>query len=98
MAINKLDFLAGYSLFYESARYRADFLAEIENNLLFPLSPYFFEIVSRISNTYKNKTGRGRKSVLCKLVRAGYRLRTFYEDYLKCIKFCEWLKEKAERQ
>jgi len=25
-------------------------------------------------------------------------LRTFYEDYLKCIEFCEWLKEKAERQ
>ena len=32
MAINKPDFLAGYSLFYESARYRSDFLATIENN------------------------------------------------------------------
>ena len=25
-------------------------------------------------------------------------LLTFYEDYLKCIEFYEWLKEKAERQ
>mgnify|MGYP007111738012 CR=1 FL=1 len=32
MAINKPDFLAGYSLFYESARYGGDFLAAIENN------------------------------------------------------------------
>ena len=32
MAINKPDFLAGYSLFYESARYGADFLAAIEIN------------------------------------------------------------------
>ena len=32
MAINKPDFLAGYSLFYESARYGADFLAAIEFN------------------------------------------------------------------
>ena len=39
MAINKPDFLAGYSLFYESARYRAVFLADIENNRDFTLSP-----------------------------------------------------------
>ena len=32
MAINKPDFLAGYSLFYESARYGANFLAAIEIN------------------------------------------------------------------
>ena len=32
VAINKPDFLAGYSFFYESARYRSDFLATIENN------------------------------------------------------------------
>ena len=39
MAINKPDFLAGYSLFYESARYRGVFLAVIENNRNFTLSP-----------------------------------------------------------
>ena len=38
-AINKPDFLAGYSLFYESARYRGDFLAAIENNLDFYVEP-----------------------------------------------------------
>jgi hypothetical protein len=38
VAINKPDFLAGYSLFYESARYRGDFLAAIENNRNFTLS------------------------------------------------------------
>ena len=38
VAINKPDFLAGYSLFYESARYRGDFLAVIENNRNFTLS------------------------------------------------------------
>ena len=38
MAINKLDFLAGYSLFYESARYGGDFMAAIENNRDFSLS------------------------------------------------------------
>ena len=32
VAINKPDFLAGYSLSYVSARYRGDFLAAIENN------------------------------------------------------------------
>ena len=32
VAINKPDFLAGYLLFYVSARYRGDFLAAIENN------------------------------------------------------------------
>ena len=32
MAINKPDFMAGYSLFYESARYGGDFMAAIENN------------------------------------------------------------------
>ena len=39
MAINKPDFLAGYSLFYESARYGGDFMAAIENNRDFSLSP-----------------------------------------------------------
>ena len=38
MAINKPDFLAGYSLFYESARYGGDFMAAIENNRDFSLS------------------------------------------------------------
>ena len=38
MAINKPDFLAGYSLFYESARYGGDFMAAIENNRNFTLS------------------------------------------------------------
>ena len=38
MAINKPDFMAGYSLFYESARYGGDFMAAIENNRDFPLS------------------------------------------------------------
>ena len=32
MAINKPDFLAEYSLFYESAIYGGVFLADIENN------------------------------------------------------------------
>jgi hypothetical protein len=41
MAINKPDFLAGYSLFYESARYGGDFMAAIENNRDFSLSPMF---------------------------------------------------------
>ena len=39
MAINKPDFLAGYSLFYESARYGGDFMAAIENNRDFSMSP-----------------------------------------------------------
>jgi hypothetical protein len=38
MAINKPDFLAGYSLFYESAIYGGVFLADIENNRNFTLS------------------------------------------------------------
>jgi hypothetical protein len=38
MAINKPEFLAGYSLFYESARYGGDFMAAIENNRNFTLS------------------------------------------------------------
>ena len=38
MAINKPDFLAGYSLFYESARYGGDFMAAIENNRNLPLA------------------------------------------------------------
>ena len=37
VAINKPDFLAGYSLFYESARYGGDFMAAIENNRNLPL-------------------------------------------------------------
>ena len=44
VAINKPDFLAGYSLFYESARYRGDFLAAIENNRNFTLSRHFMAI------------------------------------------------------
>ena len=44
VAINKPDFLAGYSLFYESARYRGDFLAAIENNRNFPVEPNEFWI------------------------------------------------------
>ena len=39
VAINKPDFLAGYLLFYVSARYRAVFLAAIENNQNFSLRP-----------------------------------------------------------
>ena len=39
MAINKPDFLAGYSLFYESARYGGDFMAAIENTRDFSMSP-----------------------------------------------------------
>ena len=39
MAIKKSDFLAGYSLFYESAIYGGVFLADIENNRNFTLSP-----------------------------------------------------------
>ena len=44
MAINNPDFLAGYSLFYESARYGGDFMAAIENNRDFPLSPLYREV------------------------------------------------------
>ena len=44
VAINKPDFLAGYSLFYVSARYRGDFLAAIENNRNFPVEPNEFWI------------------------------------------------------
>ncbi len=42
VAINKPDFLAGYLLFYVSARYRAVFLAAIENNQNFSLRPIFW--------------------------------------------------------
>ena len=45
MAINKPDFLAGYLLFYESARYGGDFMAAIENNRNFTLSPTCFLFV-----------------------------------------------------
>ena len=56
-----------------------------------------FEIVSRISSTYKNETEGGNPSSV-NMFRRVTDLRTFYEDYLKYIEFCEWLKEKAERQ
>jgi hypothetical protein len=45
MAINKPEFLAGYSLFYESARYGGDFTAAIENNRNFTLSRLFLRVI-----------------------------------------------------
>ena len=48
MAIKKPVFLAGYSLFYESARYRAVFLAAIENNQNFTLSRNHLKVISPI--------------------------------------------------
>ena len=50
MAINKPDFMAGYSVFYESARYGGDFMAAIENNRDFSLSRDFRLSPSSMTN------------------------------------------------
>ena len=57
----------------------------------------FFDILDRYSISYGKEKGTSSDEdvPLCGWVTD---LRTFYEDYLKCIEFCEWLKEKAERQ
>ena len=52
VARNKPDFLAGYSLFYESARFRGDFLAAIENSRNFTLSRIKFNIFCRHHNLH----------------------------------------------
>ena len=53
MAINKPDFLAGYSLFYESARYGGDFMAAIENNRDFSLSANYIDRSRRMHPDHK---------------------------------------------
>ena len=55
VAINKPDFLAGYSLFYESARYGGDFMAAIENNLDFSLSHFSLSPKYLTSDAYITK-------------------------------------------
>ena len=52
MAINNPDFLAGYSLFYESARYGGDFMAAIETTGIFPLS-HNFTLSRKIQYTFE---------------------------------------------
>ena len=56
----------------------------------------FFDILDRYSISYGKEKGTSSDEdvPLCGWVTD---LRTFYEDYLKCIEFCEWLKEKVER-
>lgn len=52
----------------------------------------FFEIVSRISSTYKKETeGENSSSVnMCPIV-TNYR--TFIDDMYKVLEFAEWVKE-----
>ena len=84
----------------------------VEKNLRFPSTARFSAIAegkssSRGGGFRRRVTWKGGHSPVRKnrtidgsLFECGWitDLRTFYEDYLKCIEFFEWLKEKAERQ
>ena len=65
MAINKPDFMAGYSLFYESARYGGDFMAAIENNLDFSLSHFSLSPKYLTSDAYITKKRPAFADLLC---------------------------------
>ena len=56
LAITKPDILAGYSLFYESAKYGGDFLTAIENNRDFTDQQKF--PVGKITSELCRGTGR----------------------------------------
>ncbi len=52
----------------------------------------FFDVLDRYSMSYGNKKGTSSNEdvPLCGLV-TDYR--TFYEEYMKCVEFYNWLKE-----